>query len=353
MMRSPLCFDSSRPYPDQLKAPEGLNACMVHRADDAFPFLHDTVVASLGGRLFVAWYNCSEDEIVGRTVIRGRWSEDGGRSWSAPEIVAEDRSKEGLHCVPVTLHEQSGRAYAYATLMRAHDRPLGYARLTYEDGAWRALDRLEEPVLFNSLPQRLPDGRWICAGRMSAAAGQLPLIPVILTGAGSGPIAWRIQILPGPWQQGEYPLMYPETALIVNGEHLTCAVRNDAGACWAYESHDGGTSWQGPVDIPLPIAPAKLAAGLLSTGREYLIYNQITAARDRSRLVIAVREAGAPFDSVYLLRDGYDASLSGGPFWHYPCACEVDGRLFISCTSSAPGTPIRHAALLSMPISSL
>ena len=51
---------------------KGLRAQIVHRADQEFPFLHDTMIVPLGGRLLMAWYNCSENEIVGRTIIRGR-----------------------------------------------------------------------------------------------------------------------------------------------------------------------------------------------------------------------------------------------------------------------------------------
>lgn len=54
----------------------GLRARIVHRSGPEFPFLHDTMIAPLGGRLLMAWYNCSENEIVGRTIIRGRWSAD-------------------------------------------------------------------------------------------------------------------------------------------------------------------------------------------------------------------------------------------------------------------------------------
>ncbi len=47
---------------------KGLRAQIVHRADQEFPFLHDTMIVPLGGRLLMAWYNCSENEIVGRRI---------------------------------------------------------------------------------------------------------------------------------------------------------------------------------------------------------------------------------------------------------------------------------------------
>ena len=44
---------------------KGLRAQIVHRADQEFPFLHDTMIVPLGGRLLMAWYNCSENEVGG------------------------------------------------------------------------------------------------------------------------------------------------------------------------------------------------------------------------------------------------------------------------------------------------
>lgn len=82
---------------------KGLRAQIVHRADQEFPFLHDTMIVPLGGRLLMAWYNCSENEIVGRTIIRGRWSADHGQTWSEPEIICEDVRPEH-HMVPVTFN---------------------------------------------------------------------------------------------------------------------------------------------------------------------------------------------------------------------------------------------------------
>ena len=61
---------------------------------------------------------------------------------------------------------------------------------------------------------------------------------------------------------------------------------------------------------------------------------------------------GVGFDRVYLLQQGQNESLGRGPFWHYPCAYERKGILYISCTSSSVG-PVRHGALIRVPVSSI
>ena len=192
---------------------KGLRAQIVHRADQEFPFLHDTMIVPLGGRLLMAWYNCSENEIVGRTIIRGRWSADHGQTWSEPEIICEDVRPEH-HMVPVTFTEENGEIWAYVTRMSSHDRPTGYVCVQYDHGQWKLRQEREELVLINTLPQET-DGEWIAGGRMAAKPGELPLIPVVVRAPKQSPAPWKVAALPGPWNEGVYPLEYPETAVLV------------------------------------------------------------------------------------------------------------------------------------------
>jgi hypothetical protein len=213
MLDQRFAWNNKVDFPRHGDKPTGMKATIVHKADAAFPFLHDTMVVPLLGKIFMAWYNCSEAEIVGRTVIRGCWSDDGGEHWSIPEIIAEDVTEEGLHYVPVTFHEFEGKAYAYITIMKSHDRPLGYECRVYETGLWNVVKKYEDPLLFNTLIQELPNGMIAAAGRIASRTGELPLIPSVMLAEKQEPATWRIQRLPGPWLTGDYSLPYPETAL--------------------------------------------------------------------------------------------------------------------------------------------
>ena len=105
------------------------------------------------------------------------------------------------------------------------------------------------------------------------------------------------------------------------------------------------------MDVELPVAGSKMYGGALSDGKEYFIYNQKNEKKDRSRLVMAVRTSGdEDFSRLYLLRDGYDSMLDAGPYWHYPCACEKEGMLYISCTASAEEGNVRHGILMRIPV---
>lgn len=346
-------WNAEETYPVVHSMPSGMRRQIIHRADETYPFLHDTMITALHGRLLCAWYNCSENEIVGKTVIRGRWSDDHGESWSEPQVIAQADAGSGLHMVPAIFSEEGG-IYAYITEMCAHDRPVGYGVYQYSGAEWVKIAHHETPALFNMQPIRLCDGRLMSAGRVSDEAGKLPLIPCVYLSDSQAPAAWRSVHLPGPWQYGCYPLPFPETTLLAEGAHLTAVIRNEGGAAQVCESHDLGQTWSDPRDAGLPIAASKMCGGTLSNGIQYLIYNEKTKPASRNRLVIALRGDGkADFTRVYTIFDGEDEQLDAGPMWHYPCAVEHVGRLYVSCTASRMDDVRRHAAFAIIPVESL
>ena len=330
-------------YPEKLLLP--WKRRIIQYAEEEFPFLHDTMIASLGGRLFMAWYTCAENEMIGRTVIRGRWSSDGGESWSEPEIVAEDAEERLM--VPVIFSEYDGEIWAYVTRMTSPDHPIGYACFRYESGSWVKREERRDPVIFNTMPEKA-DEKWLIGGRMAEKPDILPQYPIVAHAFPSSPANWEITRLPQ-----EEKLHCPETALLVNGKRVTALTRNDGGDAVVFESGDGGITWEGPFSKPYPIHPAKMCGGSLPDGRQFLIFNERTPQKDRSRLIMALRAGpDAPFDRAYTVFEGYDQTLRAGPYWHYPCAAIHEGRLFISCTSSGDGVR-RNAALANIELDQL
>ena len=56
--------------------------------------------------------------MVGESLIRGRRSHDGGCSWSDVEVLASDRTKQGILYVPVAPFSDRDTLYAFVTNMR-------------------------------------------------------------------------------------------------------------------------------------------------------------------------------------------------------------------------------------------
>ena len=102
--------------------PAGIEHVRVERSDsDRYQFLHDPAIELHKGELFVAWYNCPEKEIVGESLIRCRRSKDGGKTWSALEVIAEDTSRDGTYYVPAQLLSHGGVLHAFVGKMKGHD----------------------------------------------------------------------------------------------------------------------------------------------------------------------------------------------------------------------------------------
>ncbi len=348
---SSFAWTQAVPYPTNPEEPQGLERSIIHRPGSQYPFLHDTMIAQLNGRLFCAWYNCSEDEIVGDTLIRGRWSDDGGVTWGAPEIVAKPKGDSGTHMVPAAFAQIGDQCYAYITEMISHDRPIGFSTYQRIGMKWRKIAHSDQPVLFNMQPVQIAGGMLMSAGRMSAQQGELPHIPCVMTCDPHKPSEWSVQPLPGPWNYGCEPLLFPETTLIADAKCLTAVTRNDGGAAQVFESYDLGKTWTEPKDIGLPVGPVKTCGGILPDGQQYLIYNDKQVA-GRERLVIALRRSSDDaFDRVYTVFERN--CMDVGPMWHYPCAVVYDDKLLISCTASEMKNVRRYAVLAAIPLVAL
>ena len=71
------------------------------KPDGEFSFLHESAVVAFHGIIFCSWYNCRVNELHDFTPIRGCFSKDGGKSWSAVETLGADPSGKFLYCPPV------------------------------------------------------------------------------------------------------------------------------------------------------------------------------------------------------------------------------------------------------------
>ena len=105
-------WDDAVPFPgrEELCYPDGAKDVMVHLGGaDGYNFLHDSAIVEHKGVLLAAWYNCPQGEMAGQSLIRGRRSHDGGRTWSEVEVIASDRKQQGILYVPVACCRTAGR----------------------------------------------------------------------------------------------------------------------------------------------------------------------------------------------------------------------------------------------------
>ena len=224
-------WDPATPFPSRkdLPYPKGATDCVVHRASaDGYGFLHDCALVEHKGTLLAAWYNCPRGEMVGESVIRGRRSTDGGRTWSNVEVIAADRERRGIMYVPVALVSHGGTLHAFITNMKdGPDRVHACEAFVLDEktNAWISRGLIAGPFIANCAPQRLADGNFIMAGRMAEQLGQKPTIPAVAISQGEELAKpWTlVRLLPDGELPGGLRLGCPETTVIVDGPELTCA----------------------------------------------------------------------------------------------------------------------------------
>nr|HML45214.1 exo-alpha-sialidase [Clostridia bacterium] len=329
-------WDDRMPFPalDTIPCPQGIGRHMVQDGrTDEIKFLHDTAVVTHQGRLLVAWYNSTVAEIVGRSMIRGRWSEDGGCSWGPVFTLSEDDG-QGLHHVPVDLISHQGTLYALISKMKSHDRPVSFDLHRMEaDGSWHFVRQIAGSFIANTPPLPLRDGRHIILGRADRMPGGHPEVPAALisqSGALDG--AWRLSPFFNLDNPGLYGLQCPETTAWVEGDDITAFVRCDDGRPHSvFVSRDAGETWEGPFVNPLPMAISKITAGNLLDGRRYIAYNALLpgqSAWSREHLLLCVAASEQPLlAKAFTLLRGHEDAFDRPGGWSYPSVHEANGLL--------------------------
>lgn len=345
------------PYPAQadMQYPAGMKHILAHDGrHDILPFLHDVAITAYDGRLYIAWYNSTDAEICGSSLIRGRSSADGGASWSDPFTIVGRIDSSEEHYVPVNLFPHQGKLYATITEMTGKN--MTHALHLFEKGqgdAWRYVSRIGDGFISNTAPVRMDNGRYIAPAWMPMKE-TTPAFPAVLISQGDDIAArWEPRLLYDPINRKSPRIRCAETTVRVGGAEALVFVRNDEGPSYVFRSEDYGQTWSKPYHYTMSVGNAKIFAGALSDGRRYLIYNEDRGYFVRSLLVIAVTEAGGhEYSKVYKLFEDVDEEIGRGSKWFYPCACEDGGHLYVACTLQEP-EDFRSAVLAKIPIGSL
>jgi hypothetical protein len=304
--------------------------------DAHYRFLHDCAITSYKNVLYAAWYNCPDNEIEDESVIRGRYSVDEGKTWSAIQYFARDTTNKYMY-VPPAFGNINADLYLYVSRMTGHDQvqDLLVFKLDEQRKEFVQVGHVAIPFIINTAVIGMKNGKLIAGGRRTDTPGTLPLIPAVLISDNGSPLGpWRIVDVQA---DGKNPdgtsFVFPETGLITNGAELTAIVRSEQQQPVVYKSTDFGTSWAitTPIDLPLS-GSSKITCGTLSDGRDFVIGN--VRGYDRDKLIIGFRNKGSKkFSKVYLLQDGNNKKLGTSPEWSYPSACEFNKKLYVAYTS--------------------
>lgn len=335
----------------------GIPYVHVHDPSEAFGFfLHEAAIIEYEGVLYASWYNCKEKELVGYTPIVGRRSYDSGKTWTAPEIIAEDPSGRILYCPPV-YGICDGRLYMLINQMVSadHMHSLDLYVLNKKTDRFELLWSRPIPFKLNTNVVRLTNGKLILPGRIAELDGFPNTPAVMISDSGKIDAEWRVVKVAA---NGDLPdgscLVHPETTLLCCDGVLYLFNRNDKRKNpLVYVSKDFGESWSEAMGHDIPYRSSKIYSGTLSDGRFYLIANADRS--NRSKLVLYVSER----DKLKFTRQKMliDCAVSDDDMTrcHYPAAVEYNGWLHIIATANYSGDDIkgRGAVLFSVDLKNI
>ena len=347
------------PYPEQqdMQYPAGYKHILAHDGrTDILRFLHDVSITAFEGKIYIGWYNSTDAEICGSSLIRGRWSADGGENWSEPFIVVGRIDSAEEHFVPVNFFPHNGKLFATITQMTGKN--MTSALHLFEKGqgdSWSRVSQIGHGFICNTAPVRMDNGNYISPAWMPMK-DSTPAFPAVLISRGDNISSmWEPVLFYDPLNPRSPRIRCPETTVRADGNKLLVFVRNDEGPSYIFSSDDYGKTWSKPPFFypPMAVGNAKIFAGELSNRRKYLIYTGDRGYFVRSLLAIAVTEPGeSHYSKVYKLFDTIEPAFGRGDKWFYPCACEDSGFLYVACTLQERDD-FRSAVIVKIPVGSL
>ncbi len=321
----------------------------VSSPDEKYTFLHEAAIIEYHGTLFASWYNNENTELQGITPIRFSRSSDKGKTWSEPKTVALDTSGNILYCPPI-FGISDGKLYMMLNQMVSADHMHSLDLYVYneDNDSFEILWSRPIPFKLNTNVYELPNGKLMIPGRVAELDG-FPTTPaVLISDSGKMDAEWRVVKVQ---ENGLLPegtsYIHPEPSIIIHENKLYLFVRNDLRQFQiVYVSEDFGEIWSKPIVHDIHFSNSKTYSGTLSDGRNYIIGNM---QPNRVKLSMYVSDPGKlNFNKCIVLQDGYNKDLEYGFVWHYPCAYESDGKLYVIYTSNIGREWQKRGATLSI-----
>jgi hypothetical protein len=353
------------PTPEEIKFPAGVFHNIIHDcdADPEYRFLHEAAIGVLDGELFAAWYHNPEHELKGKTFQRFRTSLDRGETWSDHQVFMDRDNDAGLMYVGMQFLTLDGELYAFTNQEHGTERPVDCILLAWDkrNRTWIERGPIAERFLAMQQPMWMDNGNFVMSGSYAAKPGQVnATVPVVYISQG--------RQIERPWRRvlmdtADYVNVFAETAVVVDGCNLLGVTRLEGTPFPAfYESNDYGESWRSVPNTTFAASHSKFAAGTLSTGQRYIIYNLPKFQRDasgkivvegmnraRHTLVMAVAEPGEKaFARIWKISDVTQSTSQKAS--HYPCAVEDQGMLYIVYTGQHDR---RNCGFTRVPVQSL
>lgn len=344
-------WSKDKPFPafSELEFPENIEYGTIHTAiRGEYQFALGMAIKSHNGVLYASWANSWRNENDNNTILSQKQSFDGGKTWE--NLIRISKKDEGFGRSHGVYFSHGDDLYVFCPKASFDDN--AYPNLETEayrllkDGSYECLGIVLPDAFWPMCePIRLNDGTLCMAG--IKATGWPPKgygVPAVALCDGKDLLSWEMKVLPDKNSLN----FWGETTVLKQKERLVAVVRNGGqrGALIS-ESCDGGKTWTDLEESNFPMAESKAYAGILSDGRQYLVFT----LKDRGfRDTLAIAVGNDTFERVYIIRDGFESKpvFSSLNEWCYPYAYEDGGKLFVAYTKNK-----EDCELAIIPISSL
>lgn len=307
-------------------------------------YLHEAGLEWHGDLLYTGWSNSRRDESAIDKMIAGRYSRDGGRTWSelvtlAPEVPGRDRREYAAFA------SHGGRLWLFTTRIHSGwsfaDPRLELFVMGDNPDTWEYRGIvLEDNFVATDKPRRLDNGRWILAGMYKdSTSGRRIGRNRIAISEPDDFTRWTVTGVEHP--EG---MRFPFVSFMIEGADITAILRNSRDTfAMVSTSSDFGATWTPARMTNVPMTGVKPFAGVLSTGQRYLIAcTPIEPGNHlREALTIMVSAPGErSFSRIWRISRGrphpmrFEGRGKGpGPGqWSYPKAVEHGGNLYVIYT---------------------
>lgn len=325
---------------------------------DGYNWLHGIAICWHKGALYATFGHNRGNENTATEVANGRRSVDGGKTWG-PLFAIDDGATANPAVSHGVLLSYAAKLWAFQGCFYDHMRDVHTRAFVLDDatGKWHARGVVAVHGFWPmQAPVRLDDGNWMMAGiSVTNGLGGANDPSAVAISRGDDLTQWSVVRIPKPADL----TMWGESTVIVDGQQILNIARWGRPIALAALSTDFGRSWSKLRESNLPMAGSKPYAGVLSTGRRYLICTTTSdAGNRRSPLTIAVSQPGEDlFSRVYRIRDAvHDGPGESHPKCRlsYPYAVERDNRLYVAYSNDGGrGANCNSAELVIIPIASL
>ena len=270
-------------------------------------FSNGVVMTSFKGNLYCMWQSSAKDEDAVDTWVAYSRSTDGGKTWTAPMVLAE--TLENGYCSSGGWLATENILVAYINTWPGGLSPKGgYTRyITSEDGMnWsqpadvKMADGTTMNAVFEQDPHVLPDGRIVNSAHFQPGLKVYPIYtddPLGVSGWKKGSFTYTAN---GDQSRELEPSLYQKadgTLVMVFRDQKSTYKK------MAATSSDRGETWSKAVVTDFPDSRSKQSAGNLPDGTVYTASNPVNN-KTRIPLALTLSKDGNHFDKAWLLRAG-------------------------------------------------